>query len=325
MENIEMKLADMVPEEWFVNRDKSTFWLRIYTTLPVAQNKINEYFENSLRSYVVDSQPIKLVILGLKEGLELLEIKNSIVHSDPESGSMVIPVKVDKISFPKSSYIFFFAPYKLNGVDGNVNKTKSNLDQLEAVLSARLGNNILYSLVYEGEHPLTDECKSQIYGQAFQVLNPCEGPFFTEKHWVKALEITGAIEMLEDVDKQNRIRLALQYYQKGKNIFRCEEKFFFYWTALMIVTADSTTMQINNKLQIIYSCDKGFVENELAWIWAVTCRNNFFKRGVKLNFHANRERYFQMLFLDLLECELGFDAEKHLLSYITQFPDWNSN
>lgn len=324
MDKKEIKLADMVPKEWFKDQDASSFWLRVYTTLPVPQNKIQEYFKDAICSYTIDSQPINIDALGLDK-LELSKIKNCIIHSHPENGGMIVPVEIEKVLFPKSSYIFFIAPYKVDGLDGNENKTKSNLDQLEAILSASLGSNTLHSLIYEGEQPLTYACKFQHHGQVVQVLNQCEGPFLNQSNWTKAKKITSAIEILQDEDKKNRLRLALQYYQKGKNIFRSEEKFFFYWTAITIVTKDAGTMGINNKLQIIYSKDKAFVEDELKWKWAVEYRNDFFKRGIRPNLHANRERYFQLLFLDLLERELGFETEKHLLSYIKNFPNWNTH
>lgn len=320
-----MELADMVPKEWFEDQDTSSFWLRIYTTLPVPQNRIDEYFKDAICTYEVNSQPIKLAILGLYEGFELFEVKNGVIHSHHKDGKMMIPVKLDKISFPRSSYIFFFAPYDIDGHEGDENQTKANLDQLEAILSTYLGSNTLHSLIYEGVHPLTDSCQSHNHGQAVQVLNRCDGPFLFKNNWEDCVELTSTINALADQEKKKRIEISLQYYQKGKNIFRSEEKFFFYWTAVTIVTADATTIEINKNLQNIYSQGRSFVENDLAWLWAVGCRNDFFKRGVRPNFHANRERYFQLLFLDLLRHELELAAQGHLLSYIQNCPDWNDH
>lgn len=320
-----MKWVDMVPAEWFEDSNTSTFWLRIYTTLLVPQNKIQERFKDIVCSYVVDSQPIKLSVLGLSDGFKLPVLKNSFVYSHPDDGSMIVPVKIKNISFPKSTYVFLFTPYKINNVNGDENKTKSNLDQLEAILSARLGSNTLHSLIYEGELPLTDACQAKTLGQAVPVLNQCDGPFLDKDNWESSLKLVEATDALSKGDKQNRIRLALQYYQKGKNTFRSEEKFFFYWTAITIVTGDTATKAINKNLQYIYSENKSYVDDKLAWKWAIECRNDFFKRGIRLNFHANIERYFQLLFLDLLEHELGLETDKHLLSYIALVPDWNRN
>ena len=142
-------LSDLADSAWFENKEKSLFWLRMYTTFPVPTNKINDYFKNALRKIDDKDQPIKIHYLAI-ESLKLAQIQQNFPYSHPDTGEMVIKHEVKEQEFPKCSYIFFVCPLKIDSSGTQVFETKRHLDIAAAIFSLYVGNNLLREVVYDG-------------------------------------------------------------------------------------------------------------------------------------------------------------------------------
>ena len=322
MEKQELKIVDMVNKDWFTDLDSSSIWLRIYTMVRISRQEMTQKFNNPVFDLTIENIPIRIAYLALYSSMNLPKIEECFPYGDIESGMLQVPVKLTDFKLPPSCYVFFICPFKINGIHGNENLIVSVLNQAESLFSCVAGNNLLRNLVYEEENALTEKGQSSYAGSPVGVPQVCDGPFVTEANWQEVSELVSKIENLSNKEMQYRLRLSLQFFQRGKNIFNAQEKFFLYWTAITIVTESTSSMAINQKFQSMYDKDKKFVENDLHWKWAVDARNDLFKRGERLNFHMWVERYFQMLFLDLLRYEAGLGCKQHLLSYVSGAPDF---
>ena len=112
--------------------------------------------------------------------------------------------------------------------------------------------------------------------------------------------------------------LALQLFQTGKNTFNENSAFLLYWMAIVQLLGISNTKDINKKLQVLYSMSKKEVEDGLKWKWAYETRNALMHKAksVVLNADIDIERYFQLLFLDLLRGELKLECKEFLKNYL---------
>lgn len=315
MKTQEMKLEDLADKNWFTDLDDSSFWLRIYTLMPVSHANLQKCFNDAILNTQLNNQPIKIVYIAINDGLKLPCIKSSFPYSNPDNRNMQINVELSEFSLPKSSYIFMLSPFRRDGVEGEELDTKNTLNQAEAIFSSYIGNNLLHTIVFDGERAITQNGKVGIPSRIVATLQKCDGPLLLKENWQGAYETFKAIEALSEKDKKHKINLSLRFFQKGKTAFDSDESFFLYWTAI-IALGTSKTEKINEKLQTLYSLSKAEVEEQLKWEWAYRARNDILHNASSINFHMHIERYFQVLFLDLLRLELGLSHNGYLKSYI---------
>ncbi len=315
-------LESFVPTNWFKNLDESSYWLRVYSVVPVSHTACQQVFKDGFSSFCIDTKPIQAVYAAIDEGFKLPLISQSFPYSQKESGIIQVRSKIDEFELPASTYVFLVMPYKVDGVPGDEQSAKADLSQVEALFSLHLGNNTLRTKIFDGERAITSKGTWSMSGPSVAVPQKCDGPFTSKTDWSNLRETINALNNTQSLDTKNRINLALQFYQRGKEVQNSEEKFFFYWSAITVVTEDSGTMAVNQKFQRIYSKDQKYVEDDLHWKWAVDCRNDLFKRGKKINFHMQIERYFQMVFLELLRAELELSSILCLKQYIEANPNF---
>jgi hypothetical protein len=132
------------------------------------------------------------------------------------------------------------------------------------------------------------------------------------------LEILQKINEITDRDKVDQVSLALQLFQTGKNTFNENSALLFYWMAIVKLLGISNTRKINKKLQVLYFMSQKDVEDKLKWKWAYETRHALMHKGksVVLNADIDIERYFQLLFLDLLRGELKLECKEFLKNYL---------
>ncbi len=207
---------------------------------------------------------------------------------------------------------------KIDDQEGNESITKNCLNEFESILSLCLGNNFLHSIVYDAERPFTDKGNESIIGPSIELPQKFDGPFLLQDNCDGFLEILQKINEITDQDKVNQVSLALQLFQTGKNTFNENSALLFYWMAIVELLGISDTLDINKKLQVLYSMSKKEVEDGLKWKWAYETRHALMHKAksVVLNADIDIERYFQLLFLDLLRGELKLECKEFLKNYL---------
>jgi hypothetical protein len=315
-----IRLNDFIDTNWYENIEDSSVWLRIYAPLYVTLSKISQDFKNAIHHLFIGTQPVKITYLSLAEPITLHTIEQGFLFSDLYNENKVkINPKVTNKELPQTSYIIFSSPYRIDGKQGNEGGIIAKFNIIESILSAYIGNNLLKSLAYEVEFSLSQKGQP-INGPAIETPSHDDGPFLSIHNWQEASDTFHALETLKNDNQRNKINLALRFFQKGKATFNDDESFFLYWTAIMVLTEGKGTQYINKILQGIYGYDSREVENNLKWMWAINKRNKIFKQGAFVNFDILVERYFQLLFLEILRKEPGLPSKKYLLNYIKSAP-----
>ncbi|MBN8827975.1 MAG: hypothetical protein J0H68_04650 [Sphingobacteriia bacterium] len=304
---------DLANINWFTKHDNSSYWLRIYSTLAMASNKVAEFFPYGMKELLYNDIPIKICYIFLDEEMELSILNQSFIFNSPDDGAMQLSLKTGKVLLPKSSYITFTCPYQIDGKKIEEKAIFSLLNQLEALFCLYIGNNAIHSLVFEREICLNGTIN--FIGPYIDLLYEFDGPFTSMEYWK---ELCNSLENLykAETEKAQRIELALDFIQKVKSDTNDITNFYLYWTAITIVTKDTSTLAINKTLQNIYGFAEKEVDIKLKWKWAVDTRNDIFKRGKNIKFYPHIRKYFQLLFLDLLRNELKLRPKKYLLSYL---------
>jgi hypothetical protein len=315
--------ADLVDKSCFQNLDESSFWLRIYYITGVSRDELFKKmrsFENvislndkkiSFHCVVVSEEAIRPKFKFLEESL-----------GTDQAGKLIIECNLIEKELPVGSYVLLNTSYKIDGQidDGKEFATKSCLNEVESILALYLGNNFLYEIFFDGEMSLTDKGKYTIPSKPRALPQECDGPFLQKENWASISETFQKINEIVDQNKANRVRLALRFFQKGKNTFNDDESLFLYWTAIIALLEESGTMYINKKLQVLYNFTQEDVEKTLKWEWAYGIRNDILHKAKPVTFHMQIERYFQLLFLDLFRGELGLKCDELLLNYVRSFP-----
>lgn len=318
-----ISISNLVDKSAFKNLDESSYWLRIYNTPLLPCDNLSNVTKGIVNKISFKNIKLSIDCLAISgNGPKLPFIEQDIPSNI--NGQLSYPSKLVYKELQKGSYVFITIPYKIDGKEGEEFFVKSYLNEVESVLSMYSGNNFLHSIVFDGEMALTKKGKAVIPGPAIPIPQKCDGPFLSKDVWNLIIDTFQEINKIKDVDKSNRVRLSLKFFQKGKNTFNDDESFFLYWTAIIALLEESKTMYINKKLQSLYSMSQEDVESKLMWKWAYQVRNDILHNAKSVVFHMQIERYFQLLFLDLLRGELGLKCQKFLLNYITEFPDFTN-
>ena len=317
-----ISMRDLVDKSVFKDLDKSAFWLRVYNTTCIPHSSFHDILKHIINEISFKNSKLSIHCLGITgDGPELQFIKQDLPYSNPY-GTLTISSEFLVKKLPAGTYVFLATPYKIDDQKGDEFITKTCLNEAESILSLYLGNNFLHSIVFDGEMALTDKGSATIPGPPIAIPQKCDGPFLSKDNWDAVLETFQKINNITDPDKVSRVNLALRFFQKGKNTFNDDESFFLYWTAIIALLEESRTMYINQKLQVLYSMSKEDVEDKLMWKWAYEVRNDILHNAKSVVFHMQIERYFQLLFLDLLRGELGLECKKFLENYLTSSPEF---
>lgn len=305
----------MIPDGWCKDPEKSKFLLRLYSVVPCSIAQLTEFSSGQTSFPQDDGVPIWLGLCELQAD-QLISVEIGHVHSDPETGTVILPNNVRNLNLPRSAYMVLATPHEIDGVKFKEPVSRSRLDRVEAMLSIYFGDNAVYRQVFQAIFEARPNGQYSLAGDLMAVIQSSNGPNMSPENWRLFEETSSRIDGVEDDGKKARIRRSLEFYQSGKvaHDTALSEKFFFYWTAIQILCEGGGTMQTNRQLQSIYGFSKKQVEADLLWKGIVDLRNSFFHAGVKIELHKDAERYLQFLFLDLLRCELGLDPVGAALS-----------
>jgi hypothetical protein len=305
----------MIPDGWCKYPEKSKFLFRLYSVVPCSIAQLTEFASGQTSLPQEDGIPIWLGLCDLQAD-KLLSVESGQVHSDPETGYIILPKNVSNFNLPRSAYMLLATPHVIDGVEFKEPETHSRLDRMEALLSIHFGSNAVYQKVFQAIFEAQFDGKYSMAGDVMAVIQSSNGPNMAPENWRLFEETSSRIESVEDTGKKDRIKRSLEFYHSGKASPDTAhgEKFFFYWTAFQILCEGGGTMQTNRQLQSIYGFSKEQVEADLLWKGIVDLRNNFFHAGVKIHLYKDAERYLQFLFLDLLRHELGLDSVGAALS-----------
>lgn len=298
----------MIPDGWCEDPEKSKFLFRIYSIVLCSIAQLTEHASGQSSLPIEDGVPVWLGLCELQAG-KLLKVGSGQVHSDPETGQVIIPTDVSEINLPRSAYFFLATPHEIDGVEFKEADTLSRLDRVEALLSIHFGSNVVYRQVFEAIFEARPDGKYSLVGDVMAVVQPSDGPNMAPENWHLFEEAIARIETIGDIAKKERIKRALEFYHSGKTSSDTAhgEKFFFYWTAIQILCNGRGSMATNHQFQSIYGFSKEQVEGDLLWKGILKARNDFSHAGVKIHLHKDAERYLQLLFLDLLRHELGLE------------------
>ncbi|WP_323785312.1 hypothetical protein [Thalassovita sp.] len=306
---------EMIPDGWCKDPDKSKFLFRLYSIVPCSIAQLTEFSSGQTSFPQDDGVPIWLGLCDLHAD-QLLSVETGQVHSDPETGTVILPNNVRNLNLPRSAYMLLATPHAIDGVEFKEPVTRSRLDRVEALLSIYFGSNAVYRQVFQAIFEAQPNGQYSLDGDVMAVIQSSNGPNMSPENWRLFEETSSRIDGVEDTEKKARIRRSLEFYQSGKasHDTALSEKFFFYWTAIQILCEGGGTMQTNRQLQSIYGFSKEQVEADLLWKGIVDLRNSFFHAGVKIELYKDAERYLQFLFLDLLRHELDLNPVGAALS-----------
>jgi hypothetical protein len=244
-------------------------------------------------------------IVGTIKGLKVPTFTHD-MYAD-EAGRVRIDLKVDEKLLPETAYLALATPMKVDGKLGNESEAKAALAVAAGLFALHTGLNTLRDLLFDGETNAKGGTFSHP-GEPWKMPQRCEGPFLGRQNGQDIQEIAQCVSRLSE-PQRGRISLALRLVDRG---MRDGQGFFEYWTALEVL-CDGKAPRIKDKLARLYMIrNHREASDRLGFTMLEKWRHDYIHRGRTPPLTADVERYFQLLFLDLLRQALGLPFRAHL-------------
>ena len=309
-ENLSGGLTAFALDEWFEDRETSSVWLRIYTSLFVPHDD----FQSTVESFLPDlEQDQRFLALGrpiLFACGRVQDLKVPTTQFDMfalPTGELMVKLKADQKELPDTNYIFLATPFRVDGEPGIEHETRRLLDVAVPLLAVHTGLNFLRHCVFEGEVRAHDGSFT-VPGKPWKMPKPSEGPFLARQNGSDIAEITDRVSNLRQ-PKRRRCDLALELLDTA---MRKDNGFFEYWTALEVI-CDGKTNKIKTRLKELYAL-KNHQEaaDQTGLTTLARWRDDYVHKGIRPPLTADLERYLQLLFLDLLRQEIDLPLRSHI-------------
>lgn len=304
IETKNINISEFADDTWFKDRTKSSFWLRIYSSLGIPHEDFGKRVSDALIR--TERNPPLKIMFGQMEGLDVQNDRIFMyVH---ENGSHTISFYADKYKLVKTNYVWFVTPYQIDGIPGKETDTKLYLNKIESLLVLHIGSNFLRDIVIDAVIDASDGKMST--ASIIRMPQTCEGPFLNKQNGEDMSEIEQALR-LSPTEIRNRIDLSLEFIEKG---VRENNGFFNYWIALEIL-CNGKAPKIRSKLQQCYKLKNTKEAEELSGFKTIAkWRHSFVHEGIKTTLSSDVERYVQLMYLDLLRHELDLSPRFHTAS-----------
>jgi len=317
LENKKFSFNDFIWESsksWFGTKEGASVWVRFYNNIGLPSDIFTERYKEM--GGILDLEvPVFLQFANI-EWLRIPQLSQK-MYSD-ELGNIKIALFVDNkegeegkhLELPKGNYVFMLSPYKKTDEKTNELLTKKTFDYLASILLIHCGKYIAYNKIADTIFDL-EKGDFSVQGDWIARPMPIEG-FGRSDFKERSHELILAIKNISDNNKKNRIDASFRLIAKAHQE---NDYFLSYWVALEVVCGGKSKT-INKKLQDIYKEDESFINDTLKLKWLTDTRNAFFHDGKQPHISKELERYFQLLYLDLLRNELGLEPIYGLRSMI---------
>jgi len=302
--NGQVGLQSFVRPSWFTDTSKSSFWIRMYTSLGIKHAEFSGRLQELFDKF--DWGKNILIAFGQMDGFEV-PASDPVTYTN-EKGVMTLEYKLRWIALPRANYVWMSTPYCIDGKQITVSNVFSVLDSISALLCMHLGRNFLHEIVFNGEV----NASTGQYGTGSPVQRtptPSDGPFL---HKQLSFDMSQVIQQLHIKPKEvrSRIELALSYFEKAQ---RQNEGFLDYWTAIEILCGGKA-QKIRDCLQKCYNFrSRKDVDEKLGFGVVANWRHDMIHKGFKPVVSAHVERYLQLMFLDLLRHELTMKTNGYMV------------
>ena len=194
---------------WFADKSRSSFWIRIYTSLGIKHadfaNRMRELFDK------VDWGKNILVALGQMEGFKA-PVSDSIVCANEEGMTNVIYM-LRELALPKANYIWISTPYCIDGKKIEISDVISALDRISALLCVHLGRNVLHEMVFNGEVK-ADTGEYSTGSPVQRTPTASDGPFFDKQLTTDMGQVMQRLRIVPQ-EVRTRVELALRYFENA--------------------------------------------------------------------------------------------------------------
>lgn len=139
-EQIQLKLHDFAPDDWFENRETSKFWLRIRQVLFVARDGFLSRLEGATKTLNFE-RPVAFsyVVMG---GLQAPQFTHTLhCRSD---GQLELSLRSDNHDLRSAPYVVASTPYVTDGESENEYASKSRIDRAAAIIRAHIGGMTIF-------------------------------------------------------------------------------------------------------------------------------------------------------------------------------------
>lgn len=217
--------AGLAPEEWFTDRSRSSFWLRIASCVAVPPAELERAALSCPLKYN-RAQPV-VVAFGRVEGAKLLSPFQVVFGND--DGMPTIFVKVDQVELPRIHAWLLATPYRVDGAYPLLD-APTILSRVAGLMAAHIGRNALFHVLFEGEvNAATGDLTTS--GDAVRTPQSFDGPNLHPDAWEALRDVADALRNAPR-ERRQRLELAIEFLDHA---MREKDDFFSYWTALEVV------------------------------------------------------------------------------------------
>jgi hypothetical protein len=298
-----LQVKDLIPDDWFANKEESTIFVRIYSSLGIPFDQ----FSNAFASIVSGSRAKGKVVFwpAVFGGLKYPDHK--LFMCADKKGGPLLKVDVKTHEIPESSYVLFLTPKKVDGTDVIESEVASRLNICVGNLRAHFGLNLFRDLVLEAEFKAGENAFAAP-SPPIRIPKPCEGPLLNTASWVQSVEISSILKE-QGTDKIKRLKLAIEFLNEAMNR---KDDFFHYWVALEIV-CNGSAQSIRQKLKTCLKLKSLKDLEGIGFDRICTWRHDFFHNGIRPFLTSEVGTYIQKIFLDLLRQELNLEPKYYTL------------
>lgn len=298
-------LADLVPEDWFIDPVASTVLVVGYTVMRVPAD--------SLRVLQAIDLPGVRALLGT---IDFPYFDTSAVHLEVDGANLLrVHGHAEPQRTPLAPYLILLTPLRVDGVEGDEAGARSRLEAAAGLFGAFLGRNAVYRLVFDNVAQVAFGASGQTVSVSSTTI---ENPFWfpapsLDDPTIDLIKQAGKTLAAADLVRRERYALALRWFHQalyGGGI----DSFLRYWIAIEAVSpmTSGDIAPLVRALAHGYGIAVGDVKARYGIGRIYGFRGRIVHQGARGPVHGRLLDYLGALFVELLRIGLGLPVARSL-------------
>lgn len=299
MEQVNAKISDMLPEDWFKKQDESSFFLASYKILLVPNKIFNKNIMfidlPGMRAFIIYGS-VSYLDRG-EFSIEFNQNHQAIINVNPEFRSTKV-----------CGHLLLAHPFQIDGLNGDESVVRKRVSAYAGLFASFFGRNCVFELEFEN----IVHCA----GDKVEVCSPVfENPYF---FGVPDLSIKNVeyfklvVSHLSGLNQEvrNRIELAFHWFEASLRNIDGIDTFIKLWVAIEVLAMPDTTniRPANELLAASYGLSVQEASDRFMLGRLFGLRSRIIHNGEKIPMHQEILRLMEALFIDLLLATLGLDG-----------------
>jgi hypothetical protein len=304
-------ITDLVPDTWFKDTEKSSFWVTGYQICCPEALELKQ-------GHSFDLEQVRVLIF--KGEINYPKIKGAPIVRVRDNRLCIEGVKYDHLT-ESTTWLLILQPYIVDGEEREEYLVKRKAGSIAALYVAINGFNMAYTRVFDFQSTLSGEvsCASPTF------INPGAFPLpdLSEKRLQSIHMVGQAIDGL-DTGEKRRVEIALHWFESG---LRSQglDAFIKLWVAIetLAMPDGSNIKPLNQRLADLYGMSLSEASTKFGVGIIFGLRSRILHGGEDLAINQSLSQYMEALFFDIILSVLNLHPGEGRALSICNDPDFD--